>query len=69
MAETATTPRNFTINFGPQLAPELFDCCQDAKLVVDKNVTLGWVTPLDIIEGFFLMNINQHTSIHRSSES
>lgn len=33
------------------LAPELFDCCQDAQLVIYKNVTFGWITSLDVIEG------------------
>ena len=51
------------------LAPELFDCGQDAPLIVDYNITLGGIAPLDVIEGFFLMNVNQYASRHRIGET
>lgn len=50
-------------------APELFDCRQDAPFIVDDNVTLGGITPLDVIEGCFLVNVDQYTSRYRSGQA
>ena len=47
----------------------MLDRRQYARLIVDKNVMLGRITPLDVVEGFFLMNIDQHTSIDRVSKT
>ena len=46
------------------LSPETLDCRQDAQLVIDDHVMVGRIAPLDIIQGFFLMDIDQHMSIH-----
>ncbi len=39
------------------LSLELFGGCQDTQLVVPKDIILIWVTPLDVIQCLFLIDI------------
>ncbi len=39
------------------LSLELFGGCQDTQLVVHKDTILIWITPLDVIQCLFLMDI------------
>ena len=39
------------------LSLELFGGCQDTQLAIHKDTTLIWVTPLDVIQCLFLMDI------------
>src|SRR5579884_4152232 len=51
------------------LSPEFFDRRQDTQLVVNKNVMLGRIAPLDVVEGLFLVDIDQHVSIDGVGET
>ena len=66
IASVAALPREHGRDAVP---PEALDRRQDAQLVVDENVVFGWKTPLDVIEGLFLVNIDQHTSIDRIGQA
>jgi hypothetical protein len=50
-------------------APESLCGCQDVRLVVHKNVMLGGIATLDVIEGLFFMDIDKHASAHSVRES
>ena len=51
------------------VSPEALDRRQDAQLVVDDNVVFSRKAPLDVIEGLFLVDIDQHTSIDRVGQA
>ena len=45
--------------------PEALNRRQDARFVVNNHVMFGGKTPLDVIEGLFLMYVDENTSIDR----
>ena len=47
------------------VSPEALDRRQDARFVVDKHVMFGWKTPLDVVKGLFLMDVDEDASIDR----
>ena len=47
------------------VSPEPFNRRQDARFIVDKRVMFGWKTPLDVIKGLFIVDIDQDTPIDR----
>jgi hypothetical protein len=47
------------------VCPEALNRCQDAWFVVNQHVVFGWKTPLNLIEGLFVVDVDEHTSINR----
>ena len=45
------------------LAPDLLDGGQDAELVVDQDVVLGRVAPLDVVELLLLVDVDQDVAV------
>ena len=51
------------------VAPEALNRHQDTQLVVDNSVVFGWKTPLDVIEGLFLMDIDKYAPVDRVGQA
>ena len=51
------------------IPPKAFDCRQNSRLVVNKNVMFGGKTALNVVERFFLVDIDEHTSINRVGQT
>jgi hypothetical protein len=47
------------------VCPEALNRRQDAWFVVDEQVMFGRKTPLNLIEGLFVVDVDEHTSINR----
>src|SRR4030095_782653 len=54
---------------GHTVTPEFFDCGQYAQLVVHQDIVLSRVTPLDIIQRLFLVDVNQHVTLYRFEDA
>jgi hypothetical protein len=55
IASIATLPRE---NGRDAFAPDALTRSQIARFVVDQYVMFGWKTPLDVIDGLFLVNLD-----------
>jgi DNA-binding Lrp family transcriptional regulator len=47
------------------ICPEALSRCQDGRSVVEQHVMFGWKTPPNVIDGLFLVDIADHTSVNR----
>src|ERR1041384_7898785 len=46
------------------LSPKALGSLQDAQLVVHEDIVFGRVAPLDIVQGFLLVDVDQHVPIY-----
>src|ERR1044072_7391813 len=46
------------------VTPDFLDRVQDARLVIHQNIARSRVTALDVIQGFFLVNVNEHLALY-----
>ena len=51
-------------NGGYAVAPGGLHRREDARLVVDQDVMIGRIPPLDVIQGLFLMDIDQYLPLY-----
>ena len=42
---------------------------QDAQLVIHQDIVLSRVTPLDIIQRLFFVNVDEHVAFHRFGDA
>jgi hypothetical protein len=48
---------------GYSAAPDFLDRAQNARLVIHEHIVLGRVTPLDVIQRLFFVDIDEHVAV------
>ena len=62
IVSVAALPREYRRDAVP---PEALDRGQDARLVIDQYIMLGWKTALDVVERFLFVDVYEYPSADR----
>ena len=66
IVSVAALPRKYRRDAVP---PEALDRGQDARLVIDQYIMLGWKTALDIVERLLFVDIYEYPSVDRVGQA